>query len=221
MLEHGELVQRIGEAALLGGALGWEREQEAHSAGLRTYLITTLTAATFMIVSSQFVFFQGYEPGDGLRVDGSRIASGVVMGIGFLAGGAILRHGPGARGLTTAAGLWMATAVGMAAGAGMFWFAAAVTALGVVVLSLLHKLERIVGRLRCRVSVEFAGATLPQIEEPLRRDGMRIEVLERDEGAVPERVVLSLVLRRRDGIERVTALLRAVPGVGRVMVEVS
>src|SRR4051812_50018912 len=73
-----------------------------------------------MVVSTHMAYYQHYKAGDLVEVDGSRIAASVVSGIGFLAGGAILRNGISVQGLTTAAGLWLVAAIGMCAGAGMY-----------------------------------------------------------------------------------------------------
>ena len=108
-----ELIMRLGLSALLGSAIGYERELRERPAGLRTHFLVSLASATFMLVSSQFPFPQHYElAGDGfLRADVGRIASNVVVGIGFLGGGAILHSGLPSRGATTAASLWMVAAV--------------------------------------------------------------------------------------------------------------
>src|SRR4051812_50150273 len=72
-----------------------------------------------MVVSTHLAYYQGYREGDFTEIDGSRIAASVVSGIGFLAGGAILRNGFSIQGLTTAAGLWLVAAIGLCAGGGM------------------------------------------------------------------------------------------------------
>jgi putative Mg2+ transporter-C (MgtC) family protein len=87
--------------------------------GLRTHLIVAMAAASFMVISSQFVYWQHYRATDLVEIDPSRIAASVVSAVGFLAGGAILRTGATVQGLTTAAGLWLVTAIGMCAGSGI------------------------------------------------------------------------------------------------------
>lgn len=104
-------------------------------------MIVAMTAATFMVISAQFSFFQKYAEGAPVDVDVSRIAASVVSGIGFLAGGAILKTGITIQGLTTAAALWLVTAIGMCAGSGMFLLALAVTAMGLLALALLQLFE--------------------------------------------------------------------------------
>lgn len=141
MVSHLELFGRITIGAFLGGLIGYERDRHGRPVGLRTHLIVAMTAATFMVVSSQFVHYQHYREGQFVEVDGSRIAASVVSGIGFLAGGAILRTGATIQGLTTAAGLWLVTAIGLAAGGGMYFEAIAVTLMGVLALTTLRRFE--------------------------------------------------------------------------------
>lgn len=141
MLTHAQMITRIAVGAALGGVIGYERDLSHKRAGLRTHLLVAMASSTFMVVSAHFVYFQGYADGDHIEVDGSRIAASVVSGIGFLAGGAILRTGLTIKGLTTAAGLWLVTAIGLCAGAGMLIEAAVVTAMGVVVQTVVKRLE--------------------------------------------------------------------------------
>lgn len=134
-------IGRIALGAVLGGLIGFERDRQKKQAGLRTHLIVAMASATFMVVSTSFANFQSYSEGMLVAVDGSRIASSVVTGIGFLAGGAILRTGLSVQGLTTAAGLWLVTAIGLAAGGGMYAVAAAATVLGMFALAVMRRFE--------------------------------------------------------------------------------
>ncbi|HEV7186566.1 MAG TPA: MgtC/SapB family protein [Blastococcus sp.] len=113
-------------ALVLSALIGLEREARAKSAGLRTHTLVGLGAAVFMIVSK-------YGFGDLIHVthvsiDPSRIAAQVVSGIGFIGGGLIFVRRDSVRGLTTAATVWLAAAVGMAAGAGLPLLAVGTTA---------------------------------------------------------------------------------------------
>jgi putative Mg2+ transporter-C (MgtC) family protein len=127
-----DLVARLGVAALLGGVIGIERELRERFAGLRTHLLVSVGAALFTIVS--VYAWDTVELGGGITMDPSRIAAGIVTGIGFIGAGAILRHGRFVRGLTTAASLWVAAAIGLAAGMG--YYAAAMTATAIVLVTL-------------------------------------------------------------------------------------
>lgn len=119
-----DLAVRMLIAAILGAAIGLEREIHEHPAGMRTHLLVALGSAIFTELS---IFgFEGVGTGSlSPTVDPTRIAAQIVSGIGFLGAGAILKYGTSIRGLTTAASLWTAAAIGMAAGAGE-WLIAAV-----------------------------------------------------------------------------------------------
>jgi len=137
-----EMVTRLLLAALLGALIGFEREVHGRPAGFRTHLLVSLGACLFVIVSIDFYRMYGNFSGTGpLGVDPGRIAAQVVTGIGFLGAGAIIREKASIRGLTTAACLWVAAAIGLACGAGKFGAAVVVTLLAVVSLLLLKKVE--------------------------------------------------------------------------------
>src|SRR6185312_9618962 len=158
MLSHVELVGRVLVGAVLGGLIGWQRDLHGKPVGLRTHAIVGLASATFMVVSSQMVYFQHFQGGEPIRLDPSRIAASVVAAIGFLAGGAIIRTGVTVQHLTTAAGLWLVTAIGLASGAGMWVESVAATAVGYGVLSFLRKWERAMSRQRITIVTSDAAA---------------------------------------------------------------
>jgi putative Mg2+ transporter-C (MgtC) family protein len=111
---------RLGLAAILGGAIGVERELRDREAGIRTHLLVSLGSALFTLVSA-YGFHEFLTSGDAVvRADPTRIAAQIVTGIGFLGAGAIIREGLSVRGLTTAATLWVVAAIGMACGAGWY-----------------------------------------------------------------------------------------------------
>lgn len=145
---------RLGLALLLGGLLGLERELRGHAAGLRTHLLVCLGSCLFTLVSlAAGQSMEGAEPSI-VRADITRIASQVVVGIGFLGGGAILRHGTSIHGLTTAANLWLTASVGLAAGLGFFFGASVTVALAIVVLAGLRPVEGLIERFRKRHSID-------------------------------------------------------------------
>lgn len=121
---------RLVAAAGLAGALGLERELHAQPAGFRTHLLVGLGAALFTAAGAGV---GGSDP--------TRVAAQVVTGIGFLGAGAILRAGGRVRGLTTAASLWVTAAVGLACGLGALEAAGATTALALLALVVLKRLE--------------------------------------------------------------------------------
>ena len=140
-IPYWEVVLRLVLAALLCGAIGFEREVRDQPAGFRTHILLGLGAALFTLVSAY-----GFQPftraalgGGGLQFDPTRIAAQIVAGVGFLGAGAIIRQGRDVRGLTTAASLWAVSAIGMAAGAGYLFGAAAATVLAVATLNALRR----------------------------------------------------------------------------------
>jgi putative Mg2+ transporter-C (MgtC) family protein len=133
-LDLWEVALRLAVAAALTGAVGLEREFRERAAGLRTHMLVGVGSALFTIVSAyawgDFIF----DRTQGTVFDPTRIAAQIVTGIGFLGAGVIIRQGLSIRGVTTAAGLWVAAAIGMAVGAG-YW-GAALIGTGVVLVGL-------------------------------------------------------------------------------------
>ncbi len=130
VLDDGTVALRILLSAVLGGALGFERELRDRPAGFRTHILVSLGACLFTLAGA-FAFDEFGSRTDVVGVDITRIASQIVVGIGFLGGGTILRHGGTVKGLTTAANLWVTAAVGLAVGLG-FYVGALLTSVVVV-----------------------------------------------------------------------------------------
>ena len=143
MVSNYEILFRLFLAAVLGAVVGLEREVHGRPAGIRTYLLLCMGSALIMVVS-ELLFFKYEAKGlaDILRADPGRIAAQAITGIGFLGAGVILRYKDTIRGLTTAAAIWVACAVGLAIGAGFYLFGGAVTGLTLVSLVGLKALER-------------------------------------------------------------------------------
>lgn len=128
-------VCRILLAAVLGAAIGLERQLSGKVAGIRTNVLICLGAAVLTIISEEM----GREYGD----SASRIAAQIVTGVGFLGAGVIIRDRGGVHGLTTAATIWLVASVGMAVGAGFYLLAVASAILAIVVLlGLKHRPSR-------------------------------------------------------------------------------
>lgn len=141
--EPWNFVFRIFVAAAFGGVLGLERDIHGRGAGLRTHLLVSAGAALFMILSIHVATFGVVAASDFTKVtDPGRIAAQIVTGIGFLGAGVIIKEGFSVRGLTTAACLWVAAAIGMASGAGLYVIATITTGLALFSLVLLRRLER-------------------------------------------------------------------------------
>ena len=148
MVDQSTALLRLVLAFGLGSVLGLERELRGQVAGLRTHILVCLGACLFTLSSLLIEQTLGAGTHPAVRVDASRIASQVVVGIGFLGGGAILRHGATIKGLTTAANLWLTASVGLATGLGFPVPAAATAGLALVSLVGLRFLEDGIRRFR-------------------------------------------------------------------------
>jgi putative Mg2+ transporter-C (MgtC) family protein len=143
MPTEADVALRIVVAVVLGAAIGLERELTGQMAGLRTHITVALGAALFGLVSAySFGEFIQERAATNYQVDVTRIASNVVMGIGFLAGGVIIKHGASVRGLTTAASIWVTAAVGLGIGLGSYFMSVAATVALVMTLALLRAPRR-------------------------------------------------------------------------------
>lgn len=140
MLGDLDLALRLGAATVLGGLVGIEREIRGRRAGLRTHILVSLGACLFTL-TSVVADEHAQVSGQNVQIDITRIASQIVVGVGFLGGGAILRHGATVRGLTTAASLWITAAIGLACGFGFYRGAVAVALLTLFCLAGLRALE--------------------------------------------------------------------------------
>jgi putative Mg2+ transporter-C (MgtC) family protein len=133
-LDWSQELVRLLVAAVLGAAVGLERELREREAGLRTHLLVCMGSALFTLVSAYGFNDFMVSGGNLVRTDPTRIAAQIVTGIGFLGAGAIIRQGLSVRGLTTAATLWLVAGIGMACGAG--YYVPALIGTGIALLTL-------------------------------------------------------------------------------------
>jgi putative Mg2+ transporter-C (MgtC) family protein len=141
-----DLTLRLLLAVALGAVIGVEREVTDQPAGLRTHILVATGAALFAIIGAFGFEALAGDASSGVRVDVTRVVSQIVVGIGFLGGGVIIKSGASVRGLTTAASLWITAAVGSAVGIGMPALAAIVTAIVMITLIGLRPLRGVVRR---------------------------------------------------------------------------
>lgn len=127
-------------AALLGAAVGFEREWRNHPAGLRTHMLVALAAAAFAILGIEIVHSAQFDD-QATRLDATRVIEAVTAGVAFLAAGSIIFSRGKVQGLTTGAGLWLAGSIGLSAGLGFWQIAVFATFLALIILALLARLE--------------------------------------------------------------------------------
>jgi putative Mg2+ transporter-C (MgtC) family protein len=210
-----DVALRLVAAAALTGAVGLERELRERAAGLRTHMLVGVGSALFTLVSAYGFNAFLHSGANVVRADPSRIAAQIVTGIGFLGAGAIIRQGFSIRGLTTAAGLWVAAAIGMAVGAG-YW-AAALIGTGVVLVGLgplrmaegwvLARRRREAGSLEIDLRPEQPLAPVLSVLEGKRARVRRIQLEEEEAGReLRIEVRMPAGVSGRDLVEELTRL---------------
>lgn len=150
MLDLSVLSSDIGKlliAALVGGVVGFERENNGQAAGLRTNIIVSVGSCLMMLLSLEVEKLYHGVTADGsvVRVDPGRIASYAIASMGFLGAGAIIKGKGTVRGLTTAASLWVVTGMGLSIGAGFYAQTIAATVIVMIALYYLHPLRELTG----------------------------------------------------------------------------
>lgn len=140
MISNQEVVVRLLLSVLLSGLVGLEREVSGRAAGFRTHILVCVGSALIMLTG---IYMMETMKGV-VQMDPARMAGQVVSGIGFLGAGTIIQFRDSVRGLTTAASLWTAAGIGLAVGCGFYVGALAATAIVLVVLLILSRLEQTV-----------------------------------------------------------------------------
>ena len=174
MADTQEALIRLLVAAVLGGIIGFERQRHGRPAGFRTHLLVSVASALLMVFSEQMQ--RHLAPDPVYRIDPTRVAAGAITGIGFLGAGVIFRAGATVQGLTTAACLWMATAVGLAAGAGAYAPSIIAVCITIFALLALRAVERRTLQIMFRtisIAADF-GMEEADLRAVLDRNGMQI-----------------------------------------------
>lgn len=171
-----EFMFKIGLSILVGGLIGFEREITKHPAGLKTHILVCMGSTIFMLIS----FFTSDETSSDaiINLDTTRIAAGVVTGVGFLCAGVIFKEGASVKGLTTAASIWVTAAVGLLIGVTLYEVAIFVSILIVIILFLLSYFERKVFKYRepeqLRIIIRDKPNVQDKLESKLEREGLII-----------------------------------------------
>jgi putative Mg2+ transporter-C (MgtC) family protein len=220
----GDLLLRLVVAAVLGSAIGLDRQRLDKSAGLRTHMLVCVGSALVMIVSA-YGFDRVLRPG-GIVLDPSRVAAQVVSGIGFLGAGTIVVRKQSVHGLTTAASIWAVAAIGLAAGGALYLAATAATAIMLIILALIKPVEeRLLGRghaeRRTVKLVVTASFALDAIEGPFHGAGVEVRGVRVRDGDAPGERDIEVACGPSTGPAalRLAADLKAMDGVREVAVD--
>lgn len=177
-----EIVIKVLLSALLGGAVGAERERTGKWAGLRTHMLIAVGSALLTDVSVSM----GREYGPDVGWDPGRISAQIVSGLGFIGAGTIIQSRGAVHGLTTAAGLWVAGAIGLAVGGGYYDEALVTTVALLVILAAFRPLaRRLSGGIQWLAVHLEDPARLPDLIELLQRNRLELELVKVDKGGVP------------------------------------
>ncbi len=200
-------------ATFLGGLVGLEREVHGRVAGLRTHILVCLGACLIMLTSLEFKGIQFADP--------SRVAAGVVMGIGFLGAGTIMHFRASVRGLTTAASLWVVAAMGLAVGANFYRPALLTAAVALITLLFLGRIENLMMKdwyKKVIIWSEDREGRLDEIKEVLRRNQVRILNFDLEMNKEKGELYLeaSVRYRRADLGESLIREIGRIPGIRRI-----
>jgi putative Mg2+ transporter-C (MgtC) family protein len=164
-----EIVLHLLEAWLGGSLIGYERSYNGRVAGLRTMALVAVAAAAVASIAYAPSTLPGLYPGGAPRLDPTRLAQGVMTGLGFLGAGVIFKEGVNVQGLTTAAAIWITAAIGLLCGLGMEIAALTTVALTLVTLITMRWFEHLLpGRVFALATFRFAAETAPA-EDAFRR----------------------------------------------------
>lgn len=218
MLSNTELILRLGLAAVLGSAVGFERERLLWAAGIRTHMLVCVGACLIMIVSA--FGFNDVLGEKGIVLDPSRVAAQVVSGIGFLGAGTILLRGEVVKGLTTAASLWAIGGIGLAIGGGMYVAGIATTVIVLVILAGIkpieeHYRERLQA-LPITLIVRRGALSIDSLKEVAGPRSSRVRqfvVQQSTDDAEMDKINISFVRLSRTSVNEIADRLRSHPGV--------
>lgn len=218
------LILRVLAAAGLSAVIGLEREAHGRPAGLRTHVLVGIGAA--LVMASAEAVVQLVAARTGVQIDPGRIAAGVITGIGFLGAGTIIRVGDWIRGLTTAASIWYVAALGIVAGQGLYILAGGGAAIGVVVLTLLDRVEdRIPSAIYHGLVVDVTSdkrvAVQQAIADLCRQSRIRVQLRGWASAGEAGTITLRFIIRRRGSIDlgELGSQIESLPGVERLSLE--
>src|SRR5512143_3343891 len=225
--EYVAIIQHLLVALVAGGLIGYERSYSGRPAGFRTHTLVCMASSLLMLLTVyQDLWFHALAP-DSVRVDPTRMAQGIMTGIGFLGAGVIFKEGLTVRELTTAASIWTTAAIGILMGIGLYLPGAVATVLALGVLSVFRQIElRFPTHMYARYAIRFErGAALaePDLRRLLSAHGCRaanISYFLSDQGRAFEyRMAIRTV--KGDNLRGLAEALAALPSVRGFSIEPS
>jgi putative Mg2+ transporter-C (MgtC) family protein len=220
-MDHNQLavLTRIAAAVAIGGLIGFERTFHGRPAGFRTHALVCAASSLLMLVTVYQSEWMTGSPMDTIRTDPTRMAQGIMTGIGFLGAGVIFKEGLTVRGLTTAASIWMTAALGILVGVGFYVAAVIGSVATLIVLAVFRAIEaRLPAEFYAHHTIKFArDSVMPEgeLRELIGRHGFTIANLSHRLTEMGKVFEYRMVIRTRDreAAERLSQHLCAVPGI--------
>jgi putative Mg2+ transporter-C (MgtC) family protein len=200
MIPVEEIVIRLLLGAAIGGVIGFEREVHGRAAGFRTQLIVCVASVLIMIVSENYYLYM-HNVDASLRIDPARISAGALIGIGFLGSGVIIKSGYAVRGLTTAASIWIVSAIGLAIGGGLYFeglFTAAITIVALMILRIVEKKIKTMRYRKIVISTPSANNSEEAIQSVFTKHKIRIHSTNYEKNHINDEIVYSFTVSTMD-----------------------
>jgi len=200
MISDTEVIIRLFLGAVIGGIIGFERESHGRAAGFRTQLIVCVASVLIMLISENY-YFNISTSNPALRIDPARISAGALIGVGFLGAGVIIKSGFAIRGLTTAASIWIVSAIGLAVGAGLYLEGIATCIITIIALMALRTMEKRIKVLRyaiITVSTPLSEDRENTITSMLLNHGFHIHSVNYERTAAKSERIYSFTVSSRD-----------------------
>jgi putative Mg2+ transporter-C (MgtC) family protein len=221
MLDHGQLavLTRILVALVIGGLIGFERTFHGRPAGFRTHSLVCVASALLMLVTVYQSDWMTSAPLDTIRTDPTRMAQGIMTGIGFLGAGVIFKEGLTVRGLTTAASIWMTAAIGILVGVGFYLPAVIGSIATLVVLGVFRAIEaRLPSEFYAHHTIRFQRESIiaePELRKLIGDHGFSIANLAHRLTEMGKVFEYRMVIRTkdRDAAEQLSKHLCTLPGI--------
>jgi putative Mg2+ transporter-C (MgtC) family protein len=214
-----DIVKHMGIAAVAGGLIGFERSYHGRPAGFRTHTLVCMASSILMLVTIyQKQWFSGADI-ETVRIDPTRMAQGVMTGIGFLGAGVIMKEGLSVRGLTTAASIWITAAIGVLAGVGFYSAVFIGTIFALVVVLAFRWIEtRIPTLAYAHLAVRFRrDVTMPEAEllELITRQGFSVANMSYSTGQEGNFFEYSMTIRTpsKDNMQRLSRILSVIESI--------
>jgi putative Mg2+ transporter-C (MgtC) family protein len=222
MISLNEILIRLLLGALVGGMIGYERQIHGRPAGLRTHILVCIASVLVMIVS-EYYHYLGTMDSSYVRVDPGRIAAGAITGVGFIGAGVVLKTGLTIQGLTTAASIWVISAIGLSLGAGLYTAGLVTSLITIATLTTLRIAERKMSKLSSRFLTVTVDETAREedITSLITRAGLKIDNTDYESFPDAEKKVFhfTVALYREESIKSLFEKLSAMKSVKRVSIK--